>query len=79
MFAASVVCVGVPTFKILFPPKSTVCEVATVKPPSKSADVPNVGVPVIVIVSPLALPKVTFPFKVVAPSTFSAASKSTSP
>ncbi len=63
MFAASVVCVGVPTFKILFPPTSTVCEPATVKPPSKSADAPNVGVPVTVIVSPDALPKVIFPFK----------------
>ena len=53
----------------LFPPISTVCEPATVKPPSKSADSANVGVPVTVIVSPLALPKVMFPFKVVAPDT----------
>ena len=39
------------------------------KPPSKSADGVKVGVPVIVIVSEPALPKVTFPFKVAAPET----------
>ena len=54
-----------------------VCEPATVKPPSKSADGVNVAVPVTVIPSPDALPKVTLPFKVVAPSTFSDESKST--
>ena len=36
---ASVLAVGVPTFNILFPPTSTVCDPATVTPPSKSADV----------------------------------------
>ena len=48
-------------------------------PPSKSADGVKVAVPVTVTASAEALPKVTAPFKVVAPSTFSAASKSTSP
>ena len=70
---------GVPTFRILFPPASTVCDPAIVKPPSKSADSVNVEVPVTVIVSPPALPKVTFPFKVVFPSTFKLESKSTLP
>ena len=47
------------------------------KPPSKSADGVNVAVPVTVTVSLLAFPRVTLPFKVVAPSTFSDESKST--
>ena len=69
LFAASVVCTGVPTFSILFPPASTVCEPAIVKPPSKSADCVKVAVPVTVTVSPAALPSVTLPSACKAPST----------
>ena len=72
-------CVGVPTLRILLDPTSIVCEPATVKPPSKSADGVNVAVPVKPIASPEALPKVTAPLRVVAPSTFKVESKSPAP
>ena len=72
---ASVDWVGVPILVTLFPPISTVCDPATVKPPSKSADCVNVAVPVTVTESPEASPKVTFPFKVVAPVTVKVSEK----
>jgi len=51
----------------LLPPKLTVCEEATVNPASKSANCEKVAVPVTVIVSPAASPRVTAPFAVKAP------------
>ena len=64
---ASVAWVGVPMLASLFPPKSTVCDPATVKPPSKSTDGVNVAVPAIAIASPDASPIFTAPLRVVPP------------
>ena len=79
LVVASVLAVGVPTLVTLFDPISIVCEPATVKPPSKSAEGVKVAVPVTVTVSEPALPKVTFPFRVVLPSTLRVESKSAAP
>ena len=69
LVVASVACDGVPMLVILFPPISTVCEPATVKPPSKSADCVNVAVPVTVTVSPELSPRITLPSAFNCPST----------
>ena len=73
LVAASVLDEGVATFCNLLDPKSTVCEPATVSPASKSAEAPKVGVPVTVIASLEALPKVIAPFNAVAPETVKSA------
>ena len=69
MLAASVDCEGVPTLVTLFPPTSTVCEPATVNPPSKSAGCAKVAVPVTVTVSPELSPSITLPSAFNCPST----------
>ena len=58
LVAASCADVGSVTFVILLLPASSVCEPATVQPPSKSAGCANVAVPVTVTVSTPALPNV---------------------